>query len=68
MNQQKCFIFLILTETKLFADPDLSGAIDDGEGDDLFITGSRSEVQVKVAADEEDNGDLFRFVRSFSVS
>jgi hypothetical protein len=51
-------------DLKIFDEPDLSGALEDGEEDDLFITGSRSEVKVTSMQpdeeNEESNDDLFR--------
>ncbi|XP_052806940.1 HCLS1-binding protein 3-like isoform X2 [Mya arenaria] len=48
-------------DRKLFDDPDLSGALQEGEGDELFIEGSRSNTATtqKVKPTVEDNADLF---------
>lgn len=50
-------------DLKLFNEPDLSGALAEGEGQDLFIAGSRSETKVTTADqskdDEETTDDLF---------
>lgn len=48
----------------MFDDQDFSGALEEGEGDDLFITGAKSEVKVVPKATDSDledsTDDLFR--------